>query len=178
MPPAPSRIAVVGCGGSGKSTLSRRLGAALGRPVVHLDAEFWRPGWVESPKDEWHARHAELVAPDSWLIDGNYGGTFPLRFARADAVVVVDLPRWRCLLGITRRSLRWLGRTRPDMAPGCPERLPTRDFARWVWRYPTDSRPRLEAALAEHAGDAEVVWLRRRRDAERLVERWAVASAP
>lgn len=73
MPPAPQRIAVVGCGGSGKSTMARRL-----------------------------------VAGESVVIDGNDGGTFPIRFARADA---------------------------------------------------------------------EVVRLRRRRDAERLLERWAIASA-
>lgn len=160
---------MVGSGGAGKSTLAIQLGDALGLPVVHLDAEFWRPGWVETPRDEWHARQAELVAADAWVMDGNYGGSFPLRFARADLIVVLDLPRGRCLLGIVRRSLRWWGRTRPDMGPGCPERLPTLQFARWVWRYPKDSRPRLEAALADHAGHADVVRVRSRHQARDLL---------
>lgn len=71
-----------------------------------------------------------------------------------------------------------MGQTRPDMGPGCPERLSTLELARWVWRYPSDSRPRLDSAIAEHAGHAEVVRLPRRRDAEQLLRRWAVASAP
>ena len=47
------RIAIIGPGGAGKSTLARRLGERLGLPVIHLDAEHWRPGWVETPADEW-----------------------------------------------------------------------------------------------------------------------------
>ena len=46
------RVMVIGCCGSGKTTLSRKLGEKLGLPVVHLDKLFWHPGWVESTKDE------------------------------------------------------------------------------------------------------------------------------
>lgn len=38
------RILILGCGGAGKSTLARRLGAATGLPVVHLDGLYWQPG--------------------------------------------------------------------------------------------------------------------------------------
>ena len=101
-------------------------------------------------------------------LGGNYGGSFDLRFPRADLIVVLDLPRRTCLLGVVRRSLRWLGRSRPDSAPGCPERLPTLEFLRWIWRYRRDSLPRLEAALAEHAAHAELVRIRTRRQAAQL----------
>ena len=41
------RIAIVGCGGSGKSHLDRRLGARLGITPAHLDALYcdndWKP---------------------------------------------------------------------------------------------------------------------------------------
>jgi adenylate kinase family enzyme len=36
------RVAVIGSGGSGKTTLSRQLGALLGLPVVDIDAHYWR----------------------------------------------------------------------------------------------------------------------------------------
>ncbi len=35
------RIAVIGCGGSGKTHLARRLGALLNVPVIHLDAVYY-----------------------------------------------------------------------------------------------------------------------------------------
>ena len=37
------RIIVVGCQGSGKTSLALRLGRNLGLPVVHLDVLYWRP---------------------------------------------------------------------------------------------------------------------------------------
>ncbi|WP_245298223.1 AAA family ATPase [Rhodomicrobium vannielii] len=50
------RVLVLGCSGSGKSTLARRLAAAHGLPLIDLDREHWRPGWVEPRKPNgWRA---------------------------------------------------------------------------------------------------------------------------
>lgn len=154
------RVAVVGSGGAGKSTFSRALAAKLGLPLVHLDEHFWQPGWVETPSEEWRARQIELLAGDEWIADGNYGGTFDVRFQRADTVIVMDLGRLICLSRVARRTI--VGRGRAQQAAGCPERH-NLDFYRWVWRYPHDSRPRLDAALAAAPADLTVVHLVGRR---------------
>lgn len=39
------RIAIIGCGGSGKSYLARVLGARLGITPVHLDALYYDDDW-------------------------------------------------------------------------------------------------------------------------------------
>lgn len=160
------RVAVVGSGGAGKTTFATRLGARLGLPVVHLDAHYWRPGWVRTPAEEWRRwQEAQFAAP-RWIADGNYGSTLDVRLARADTVIVVAPPAWRCVLGVLRR---WVAaRGRPEQAPGCPERLTT-EFLRWVWRYRRDSRPILDAALSRHAGHLRVVELRSRRAADRYL---------
>ena len=90
------RVAIVGPGGAGKSTFARSLGELTGLPVLHLDRFFWKPGWVETPRDEWRQRQSELAAADRWIADGNYGGTFDERFARADTVIIVARPRLAC----------------------------------------------------------------------------------
>lgn len=46
-------IAIIVCSGAGKSTFARELGAITGLEVIHLDRLYWKPGWVETPKDEW-----------------------------------------------------------------------------------------------------------------------------
>jgi adenylate kinase family enzyme len=153
------RIMVIGSGGSGKSTLARKIGAALGIEVIHLDALYWRPGWVETPREQWEAIQRVLVSRDRWVMDGNYGGTLEIRLNAADTVVFLDLPRELCLWRIVSRRLRYAGRSRPDMAPGCEERL-TWEFIRWVWTYPARRRPSILRTLSAYAPGRRIVRLR------------------
>jgi adenylate kinase family enzyme len=150
------RVAVVGPGGAGKSTFARELGQRTGIAVIHLDQHYWKPGWVETPREEWRGVHNSLLARDSWIVDGNYGGTFDVRLARADTVIVLAPSRLRCLIGALRRTLRYYGRD--VQAAGCPERIDV-SFLRWIWRYPRDSRPRLDAALGRHRARLRVIEL-------------------
>ena len=155
------RVLVIGSGGAGKSPFAARLGAATGLPVVHLDAYYWRAGWDPTPADEWTRTVDALAAGDAWVMDGNYGGTLDRRLAACDTVVFLDLPRLLCVWRIVARWLRHLGRTRPDMAPGCPERM-TWEFLRWGWHYPRDRRPTVLRKLDALAPPRRAVVLRTR----------------
>ena len=161
------RVAVVGPGGAGKSTFARALGERTGLHVVHLDRHFWQPGWIESPRDEWRRRQSELFAGERWIADGNYGGTFDERFARADTVIIVARPRLACVVAAIGRSARHHGKS--VQATGCPERFDL-VFYRWIWNYERDSRPRLDAALERH-DHLDVVELRTRDAMERFLQR-------
>jgi adenylate kinase family enzyme len=141
------RVAIVGSGGAGKSTFAMALGEVTGLPVFHLDRFFWRPGWVETPREEWRRRQTEIFAGDRWIADGNYGGTFDERFAHADTVIIVARARLACVTSAFWRSARNHGKA--VQADGCPERFQL-EFYRWIWNYGRDSRPRLGAALARH----------------------------
>ena len=152
------RVVVIGSGGSGKSTFSTELGRATGLPVIHLDREYWRPGWEETPKDEWNVRVAELLAGESWIMDGNFGGTRETRMQAADTIIFLDLPRRVCLYRILKRTIIYYGRSRPDMTEGCNERLDL-EFIGWVWNYKHQSRTRLLAEL-DRIGDKHVIILR------------------
>ena len=140
------RWLVVGSGGAGKSTLSRRMGRTLGLPVVHLDRHYWGPGWTPATNDAWDRQVVALAADDAWIMDGNYGRTLRLRLPRAEAVVFLDLPRWQCLARVVRRRVSALWKRRPDLPEGVDDRL-TWEFIRWILTYPAGGRVRLEAAL-------------------------------
>lgn len=161
------RIAVVGSGGAGKSTFAKQLGERTGIPVVHLDRHYWKPGWVETPRDEWREVQRGLLAGQTWIADGNYGGTFDVRFSGADTVIVLALPRWLCASRALRRSLQHRGRD--VQADGCPERVDLR-FLHWIWRYPIDSRPRLDLALEAHRDRLHIIELTSSRDIQAFLD--------
>jgi adenylate kinase family enzyme len=157
------RILVIGCSGAGKSTLARRLSVQLALPLIHLDAEYWLPGWQQPLRAEWRAKVERLAARDQWVMDGNYAGTFDLRMPRADMIVFIDVPRLACLRGILWRPLRYWGQQRPDMAPGCIERYDW-PFVRYVWGFRDRERPKITQALETLGGGAKLVHLRTRRE--------------
>src|SRR5947209_9630130 len=125
------RVLVIGSGGAGKSTFARRLGKLLDLQVIHLDVNYWKPGWVETPKDEWRRKVEELAKGDAWIIDGNYSGTLDMRLAACDTVVFLDLPRTVCIRRVLKRVLTYRDGTRPDMAEGCTEKFDF-EFLRWI----------------------------------------------
>ncbi|MEA2672915.1 MAG: hypothetical protein QOI92_107 [Chloroflexota bacterium] len=170
------RVAIIGSGGSGKSTFARKLAARTGLPLIQLDHLYWLPGWQEPPEDEWQARHAELIAGDRWIIDGNYGSTMVARLAVADTVVFLDLPRLVCLWSVLRR-LALAGRFgRPSQVPGLSDKI-DRAFLAWIWNYPKDKRPEVLARLAQLPPTTTIHQLRSRRAARELLEQLPVEVA-
>ena len=163
------RVAVIGSGGAGKSVLSLELGARTGLPVVHLDRLFWGPDWTPMPDDEWDDVVRGVSAGDRWIQDGNYRGTMDFRFARADTVVFMDLPRLVCLWGAISRWLRHRNRSRPDMAPGLNDKLDL-PFLQWIWNYPRDRRPELLRGLEALPPTTRVVRLTSRRAVREWLE--------
>jgi adenylate kinase family enzyme len=162
------KVMIIGSAGAGKSTLARILGARTGLPVVHLDKEFWNPGWVQTPRAEWIEKQERLLAGDRWIVDGNYGGTMDVRIALADTIVFMDFGRTVCLYNVMKRWLTHIGKTRVDMAEGCPEKIDA-EFIRWVWDFPKRSRPEILRKI-EANQDKKTVTLKTRGEVKRFLE--------
>ena len=152
------RILVIGCSGSGKTTLARWLASRLRLPLVILDREYWGPGWIAPPEEEWRKTVRTLADRDAWVMDGTYHATLSERLPTADTVVWLDFGRGRCLWRVLWRSLAYRGSVRSDMAAGCPERFDL-EFLRYVWHFNEQTRPRIGTALAQ-ARNPRVVVLR------------------
>jgi adenylate kinase family enzyme len=163
------RVLVIGIPGAGKSTLSRKLARRTGLPLIHLDKEFWQPGWKVTPHEQWRPKVAALVAREAWVMDGNYDSSLDLRLPRADTVVWFDYPRRVALPRVLWRVAKTYGRVREDLAPGCPEKIDW-EFLRYVWEFPSKERPRVVAMLAEHGQHLEPVVLRRDPDVARFLD--------
>lgn len=127
------KIAIIGHSGAGKSTLAARLGQLYYIPVLHIDSVYWLENWVVRPREETRQIISDFLDDHSaWVIDGTYSRfCFDRRMAEADVILFLDLPPLACLYRVTARWLKYHGRTRPDMGPGCREKLDA-EFIRWV----------------------------------------------
>lgn len=160
---------IIGSGGSGKSTLSRQIGKVLNIEVFHLDVIHWKPGWVETPLDEWKAIIDKLTKKDAWIIDGNYGdSTMETRFKAADTIIFLDIPRVVCLFRVIKRRLQNINKVRCDMGKGCPEKLDW-SFIKWIWTYPDLKRPEILNRLNTYTSSKNVVVLHNTREVKQFL---------
>lgn len=134
------KIALIGAGGTGKSTLAKELGEILKLPVYHLDTFYWKPGWVSTPTEEWEKVMVNLVSKDKWIIDGSYEKSLDIRLKQADTVIFLDYHTYISLFRFMKRYLKYRGKSRPDIAPGCEERLDFQ-FISWLINYRKSKRP-------------------------------------
>jgi adenylate kinase family enzyme len=161
------RILVLGPSGSGKTYLSRRLAALLKVESIHLDAQFWKPGWVGTPQDQWRDTVAALVRKPAWVIDGMYESTLNLRVPAADTIIVLERSRLACLWGVCVRMLKHRGGRDRDDAP--PRQKLDRAFLKYIWQYPTKTRPIMLQHLRDGAQNKTVVFFRTRKQVRRLL---------
>ena len=165
----PTRIAVHGASGSGKTTLAIALADRLGVGRTELDGLFHLPGWTELPDVEFRAAVTGVVDGPGWVVDGNYRQVRDLVWARAQVIVVLDLPRWRVMAQLLRRTITRSARG-AELWNGNRESFRNllstnadRNVVLWSWR--THGRYHLEvpAVARAEAGHARVVVLSNRR---------------
>lgn len=161
------KILIIGSGGAGKSTFARRLGDKTGLEVIHLDQLYWQPNWVETPKDEWQEIVKEILEGDSWILDGNFGGTMEMRIAACDTVFFLEMPRIVCVYRILKRVTKYRNKSRPDMANGCNEKIDFKFFG-WIWNFEQTTKPRIEKLLKKFQNEKTIIRLRSKHEVEKF----------
>ena len=151
------RISVVGCTGSGKTTLARPLAASLGIPHLELDGVYHQADWTPLPDADFLSAVGEFTSQDRWVVDGNYNsqGVLDLAWSRADTVVWLDPPKGVVMRQVTLRSLK-RGARNEELWNGNLESLrnlaswdPEENIIRWAWTRFEPTRARYEERTAD-----------------------------
>lgn len=162
------RIIIIGSCGSGKSTLAVKLNKITNIPVIHLDKEYWNPGWKETPQEQWHEKQYQLLGKsDCWIADGNFQGSLDIRLNMTDTVIFLDYNRYICLYRAFKRWLTNYGKTRKDMADGCIEKMDIA-FFKYIWRFPLDSRYKIINKLKEYHNVNKII-LKNPKETEKFI---------
>ncbi|OYV65549.1 MAG: hypothetical protein B7X07_02690 [Actinobacteria bacterium 21-64-8] len=169
-------MSICGASGSGKSTLANAIANTLDIPMLELDALYHQAQWTPLDADDFRARVAEFVAQPSWICDGNYEVVRAAVWSRATVIVLLDLPRWRVMLRLGRRTLRralW----REELWNGNKEswrnlmsRDPERNILLWSWRTHARRRSEVPVLARRDAAHARFVVITRNRERRQLLE--------
>jgi len=152
-----SRIVIVGCAGSGKTTLAHRIGELTGAPVICLDS-IWQPQWSKDDVPTFRTLVKEAHAGETWISDGNFAlATFDIRLPRATLVVWLDRPKLWCACRAIMRVFE----------PGEPHRVDgLTKVLRFIWNFDRINRPLIESQRIAHGPDVPVVRLTNSREIE------------
>ena len=153
------KIIVIGCPGSGKSTVSRALHIKTGIPLYHLDMMYWNADKTTVEKSVFLERLSVVLEKDEWIIDGNYGSTMELRIAACDTVIFLDYPLDVCLDGIKERR----GKPRSDMP--WIEIEEDSEFIEFIKNYNEQQKPKVLELLKKYS-DKNIIILESREQAD------------
>lgn len=164
------KIAVIGYSGAGKSTLARALGERYGIPVLHFDTVQFTLNWEERDRAEAHRMVHEFMENPAWVIDGTYSNfEYDRRLNEADAIIFLNFPRLVCFWRAWKRYVRFRGKSRPDMADGCCEKM-DREFMWWLlWEGRTQLRREKFQRVLEQYPEKTLV-LKSQKDIDRYLE--------
>lgn len=157
------KIAVIGNGGGGKTTLSRRLGHIYQVPVTHVDSIQFIPGMQIRPMEETRKILSEITAQENWLIDG-FGplDMIEKRFMIADKIIFIDFPLARHYWWCTKRQIKSLWSRRSELPEGCSEAswAHTVKLFKTLWRVHTQMRPELIRILKRDNLRSKVIFVK------------------
>ncbi|MFO7636679.1 MAG: AAA family ATPase [Clostridia bacterium] len=131
------RILVFGCPGSGKTKLAKRLGAATGYEVFHIQ-DHTLEKYTPEKQEFWIKAIEKITMNDTWVIEGTQIITYSIRISRADTVVFLNTKTLQCLKNLIRRSF-----TEDDIRITC-------QIIRKILRYRKKIKPYIEKLIKEH----------------------------
>jgi adenylate kinase family enzyme len=141
------RIVILGCAGTGKTTLARQLGDRTGAPVICLD-EIWQPQLHKQDVPAFRALIRHAHAGDNWISDGNFAAaTFDIRLPRATLIIWLERSKLSCAWRSVKRVFQ----------PGEPHRIrKLPDVLTFIWKFDRVNRPRIEALREVHGPQVPV----------------------
>lgn len=166
---------IIGCGGAGKSTLSKALNQVTNIEIIHLDQYYWKAGWQEPKREEWLECVHELIARDSWIMDGNFSSTMELRIQRAQLILFLDYSTIQCLSGVIGRVYKYHGKSRSDLPQGCPEKWDW-EFLHYIAMYRWKSRPKVMRYLNKVKSQKDIKLFKSRKECEQFVNQLSAKS--
>ncbi len=169
------RVVIRGTSGSGKTTLAARIAAVRGIPHVELDGVYHQHDWTPLSDEAFVERIESFADEERWVTCGNYRQVAPILLAKADTVVLLDLPKPLVMRRVLTRSLRRVA-SREELWNGNREHVrnlcslnPETSVVMWAWTTHAHRHEEMQQFVADPPREGLRIVLVTSRTDERLV---------
>jgi adenylate kinase family enzyme len=160
-----NKIIVIGCPGSGKSTISKRIGQKLNIPVYGLDE------YQTLSKEDFIKTQTSLMGGKKWILDGNFVKSIGNRIDKAGVVIFLDFPKRVVCYRFLKRSIEDFKKERIELGKNYwNEKW---GVFKYIWNFP---RAEIYQIIEKHTKKQRVVILHNSREADEFLSENDIVS--
>ena len=162
------KIHIIGCSGTGKTYLARKLSKKYNIQHYDLDDIQWAnsaDGYgLKMPVNKREELLKQILSQESWIIEGVYYAWVTESFQRADVIYVLDIPsyiyKYRIIMRFIKRKL--------GIEKGKKETFKSvYNLLKWTNKYQNNNLKEIKKILEQYV--SKVVWISDSREIDRII---------
>lgn len=163
------KIHIIGCSGTGKTYLARKLSKKYNIQHYDLDDIQWdnsAGGYgLKMPVNKREELLKRILSQESWIIEGVYYAWVTESFQRADVIYVLDIPsyiyKYRIIMRFIKRKL--------GIEKGKKETFKSvYNLLKWTNKYQNNNLKEIKKILEQYA--SKVVWISDSREIDKIIK--------
>lgn len=162
------KIRIIGCSGSGKTYLAKKLSEKYNIPNFDLDDIQWDNSQnsygIKMPIKKRNQMLNDMLQQPDWIIEGVYYAWVQKSFEDADMIYVLDIPKWFYRFRIIKRFIK----RRVGLEKGKKETLKSVcNLLKWTNAFQNTNMKEILKILEPHK--EKVIYIKKKAEINRII---------